>query len=241
MHKRSFGVMKMTRRDEMKKIEDFVKEGWAKDEGGYWHHNSFGETDFVLLEKEGRMQTKRNLEKEKRKQKEIPIEAQRETPEKKEADTGIVVAMPRPDATAMQTMTIVRPLVDAETAVSAWNEFQRIKQKLIIEEDIQVIQNRQYIKKSGWRKIATVFNLKDEIVSEKIDTDEKGEPIRAQYVVRVTAPNGRSTEELGYCSKYEKNFAKSHDIVATAHTRAKSRAIASLVGGGAVSAEEIGE
>lgn len=57
---------------------------------------------------------------------------------------------------------------------------------------------------------------------------------------RAIAPNGQYCEGDGYCDIWEKGYANSyHNARATAHTRAKNRAISDLVGGGEVSAEEI--
>jgi hypothetical protein len=45
---------------------------------------------------------------------------------------------------------------------------------------------------------------------------------------------------VGACASNERRFAHlDHDVRATAHTRGKNRAIADLVGGGEVSAEEL--
>jgi hypothetical protein len=115
---------------------------------------------------------------------------------------------------------------------------------------------------SFWRKLATFFNLTDEIVREEIERDERGRIIRAMYTTKVTAPNGRFTVGTGVCSIHDKahddNLFKDgkvickgpcdgrkhfsnpeHDIPSTAHTRAKNRGISDLVGGGEVSAEEV--
>jgi hypothetical protein len=60
--------------------------------------------------------------------------------------------------------------------------------------------------------------------------------------VKAYAPNGRSCVGVGACDSRERKFAHlKHDVYATAHTRAKSRAISDLVAGGAVSAEEVSE
>jgi hypothetical protein len=96
-----------------------------------------------------------------------------------------------------------------------------------------------FLKKSFWRKVATAFNLVDEIISEE-KIEEKAGHYKYKFVVRAIAPNGRSSVGVGMCSTSEKDYAaKEHDIYSTAHTRAKNRAISDLVGGGEVSAEEI--
>lgn len=102
-----------------------------------------------------------------------------------------------------------------------------------------------FIKKSGWQKIAKAYTLSRTVVSETVDRDEEGAPLRAAAVMRVTGPNGQAVEATGYCSRTESRFASvsgrqkiEHDLRATAMTRAENRAISNLVGVGAVSAEE---
>jgi hypothetical protein len=147
---------------------------------------------------------------------------------------------------------IVRPVVSVDDALDAWKQFQTIKAKLLTDADIQTSQDRKYTKKSGWRKIATVFNLSDEIVKEERVDQGKGKDgaVDREFLWRVTvkvvAPNGRYTTGVGTCSTLER-FDKparhfSHyenDVYGTAHTRAKNRGISDLVGSGEVSAEEV--
>lgn len=108
--------------------------------------------------------------------------------------------------------------------------------------------NEKFVKKSGWRKIATWFGLSVEIVRERVERDEQGDPLRASVVARAQAANGRFMDGDGHCSSSEKRFKSDkgrakleNDLIATATTRAKNRAIADLVGMGAVSAEEVGD
>lgn len=134
---------------------------------------------------------------------------------------------------------IVRPCVSPEQAVQAWKEYENLKQKVITKEDIQQIKGKEYIKKSGWRKLATFFNLSDNIIDEFKEQVDGGFLWRIK--VMVTAKNGRTSTGVGVCASTERAFAhQEHDVYSTAHTRAKSRAISDLIGGGAVSAEEMG-
>lgn len=106
-----------------------------------------------------------------------------------------------------------------------------------------------FVKKSGWRKIATWFDLDVEPIPgmSKVERDDNGQPVRAEVWVRAVAPSGRSFVGDGYCSVEESRFAREsgrqkleNDLRATATTRAVNRAISNLVGMGAVSAEEVG-
>lgn len=60
-----------------------------------------------------------------------------------------------------------------------------------------------------------------------------------KVVYRATAPNGQYMDGDGACDTWEKGYPNSlHDTRATAHTRAKNRAISDLAGFGEISAEE---
>lgn len=138
------------------------------------------------------------------------------------------------------TTDIVRPAVSAQQAIAAWNEFQDLKKAILQPSDLQKISGKDFMKKSAWRKFATFFNLNDKIV-EEVQTphqDETGWTWKIK--VECMAPNGRITEGVGMCSTSERNFAHvEHDTYATAHTRAKNRAISDMVAAGEVSAEEV--
>lgn len=135
-------------------------------------------------------------------------------------------------------MDIVRPAVTAKQAMAAWQEFQALKKAVIDRTDIQVIQGKNFVKKSGWRKLAQYFNLSDDII------EEVREYVEGCFIwtikVRCVAANGRYTIGVGKCASNEKKFAHlEHDTYATAHTRAKNRAISDMIAAGEVSAEEV--
>jgi hypothetical protein len=139
---------------------------------------------------------------------------------------------------------IIRPVASADEVLSAWRQFQDIKRSLLTIEDYQEIQGRPRIKKSGWRKIAAAFGISDQIVREERREIDSGTPSGRYFVweitVRAVAPNGRFSDAVGSCASNERRFAHlDHDVRAIANTRAKNRAIADLVGGGEVSAEEL--
>lgn len=151
-------------------------------------------------------------------------------------------------------------IVDVEAAKDFMNNYQDLVKALLDKSDYQMIRTKEGMqpkkKKSAWRKLATAFNISDDIVEEEIIRDEYHRIISAKFVVKATLPNGRYGMGLGDCSIYDKikkdddkeptpfelrkrfNNAE-HDVISTAHTRAKSRAISDLVGGGEVSAEEL--
>lgn len=164
---------------------------------------------------------------------------------------------------ATQNQSIVMPAVNAEQALEAWAKYQDLKSKIIDRAvDIQMIGDKEFLKKSYWRKIATFFNLSLDVVSE--EHEQVGKTIVWHFTCRATAPNGRSAIGTGSCDAFEKAILKDgkyvskfwnksingwdyreaqansiHNIRTTAETRAFNRAVSNLVGGGEVSAEEV--
>lgn len=133
---------------------------------------------------------------------------------------------------------LIKPVASTNDIVEAWEDYQNLKAKLLNESDYQIISGKNCIKKSGWRKIQTAFSISDELMSE-IRKDYKDYFVY-EITVKTIAPNGRFAFGIGSCASNERKFAHvEHDTRSTAHTRAKNRAIADLVGGGDVSAEEM--
>lgn len=153
--------------------------------------------------------------------------------------------------------------VPIEEAVRQWQQYQELCRRLLGPEDMQRIGKREFRKKSGWRKLAKAFNITDKVIDSRIDKDEDGRVVSADFFVLAVAPNGRTAEGWGGCSIWEraheedkidsdgsvtckgpcngrKHFSNAdHDVPATAHTRAKNRAIADLIGAGEVSYDEV--
>lgn len=174
--------------------------------------------------------------------------------------------------------SLVRPVDNIDEVVDVYEQFEEIKTKLLdFDEDVTEMGRNNHINKSGWRKIATAFNLSVETVDVQTTVEEG----IVKYIVRAraVAPNGKSSTATGLCASNESNFMRKlvdddasieeaknrarkpedvllvdgwyrelkdprevneHNIMATAETRAINRAISDLVGGGEVSAEEMG-
>lgn len=152
-------------------------------------------------------------------------------------ETDLAIIEPQP-------VTMVAPLVTGEEAAENWTKFQAIKAALVTEEDIQGAPGgRQFIKKSGYLKMAAAFGVNVSIVHEAKDdlVLDNGRPyFQWRMTARAIAPNGRYMEAVGACSSRERSFAHPDaDVYAQAQTRATSRAISNLIGGGSVSAEEM--
>lgn len=136
--------------------------------------------------------------------------------------------------------SIVMPAVTPQQAIESWEKYQALKEKVKTKDDIQTISDKEFLKKSYWRKIARFFNLSVEVVEERYDRD--GDLHIFHFKARATAPNGAFVDGVGSCDSSEKGLAKSiHNTRTIAETRAWNRAVSNLVGGGEVSAEEVGE
>ena len=136
-------------------------------------------------------------------------------------------------------LEIVKPIVKTNDAIKDLKSFEELKANLLSESDYQAISGKNFIKKSGWRKLALVFNISDQIVESSKNVREDGS-FTWTFRVRASAPNGRFTEAVASCDSRERKFAHvEHDVFATAHTRCKSRAISDLIGAGEISAEEM--
>jgi len=140
---------------------------------------------------------------------------------------------------------VIKPL-DVGELEESFNAYQALLPRLLAESDYQGAGSERFVKKSGWRKIATAFDLDVQMIRSEVERDESGQPIRAEVWARAVAPSGRSMDGDGYCSIAESRFARAggrqkleNDLRATATTRAMNRAISGLVGMGAVSAEEV--
>jgi len=139
---------------------------------------------------------------------------------------------------------VLRPVGTNEQIIRAWQDFQALKKILLVDEDFYTpAGGKPTVRKSGWRKMAVAFGLTDEIIEEKREWSMR-EPGKWTWriKVRVYARGGRSTEGIGACSNGERRFAhEDHDTYAMAHTRAKSRAIADMLGAADQVAEEAPE
>lgn len=144
-------------------------------------------------------------------------------------------------------------LVDIDYAVESQKNFEELVEALLDKEtDYQGGKK----KKSAWRKLARAFNISDEKICDRIIREDNYQIISAYFEVKAILPNGRYGIGVGDCSIFDKinkddtempsNFElrkrftnAEHDVISTAHTRAKSRAIADLIGAGEVSFEEL--
>ena len=133
------------------------------------------------------------------------------------------------------------PVASAEDLVAAMKRFEEIKLKLLVpDRDTYTVEGVERIRKSGWRKLALAFGVSDEIVREDVVHDTTDPSYLCVHTrVKAWARGGRTVEGTGTASSRERKFAHlEHDLHALAHTRAKSRAIADMLGSSDLVAEE---
>jgi len=134
-------------------------------------------------------------------------------------------------------LTAVMPVMTPQEARAAMKAFEDMKTALLAEEDIQEIRGKRFIKRSGVQKLALAFNLSVRTVSKE-RVEQAGKFVWL-IEVEAVAPNGRTAIGMGACDSTENIANKEHNVFATAQTRANSRAILNLIGGGTLSAEEL--
>jgi hypothetical protein len=143
--------------------------------------------------------------------------------------TAIVDASPMTEAT----------IINIDNAKAQRDLIESLKASLLRPADVMTIGKNTFIKKSGVCQYAAFFNVSDEMVSKEVAKDEKR--ILWIFAWKAHLPNGRSTVAIGACANNERAGMREADVIATAQTRARSRAILALVAAGQVSADEIGE
>ena len=132
---------------------------------------------------------------------------------------------------------------DPNMARAAMERLQEIMQAVLDENDYAVIEGKKWRKRSAFTKLRRAFSV------SLIDLQEEWEELPndafgCRFTVRATFPDGRYEDGDGYCdsSEFERGRMRPtrHNVRSKAHTRAKNRATADLLGTGEVSAEELG-
>ncbi len=106
----------------------------------------------------------------------------------------------------------------------------------------------QYIRKSGWRKLAMVFGVNLKVLEMDREDHQDGDGSYYLWNARVRAEHlasGKYAEGIGVASSRDQFFtrggkrrADEKDIKLKAQTVGENRAISNLIGGGVMSAEE---
>lgn len=149
--------------------------------------------------------------------------------------------------------SIFTPVMDVKTATQGFKDFQKLKMEILTESDIIEIMGKPHVKKSGWNKLALFFGASTKTVSSKKTYNPDGS---YEWEVTVEAYKRNkdgielfNVQRSALVSSLEKEKTqamkdsprKSHDVFASAETRAEGRALAAFFGTGEVSAEEMEE
>jgi len=126
--------------------------------------------------------------------------------------------------------------------VTRFKEFQRAAFECLDPTDYQSQPGqygRRYITKSGYLKLATVFEISLESLHTHNERNkETGAILFSECTVRAKLPSGRFADAHGACSANERRFSNpAHHIPATAETRAQVRGISMLLGIGEANQE----
>ena len=88
--------------------------------------------------------------------------------------------------------------------VEAQAQYDDLCRQLLDASDYMLIGTKPFKKKSAWKKLSVAFGVSTQIIDRVYDRDAKGRIVRAEFIVRATAPNGRFSESIGACDLYEK-------------------------------------
>lgn len=114
---------------------------------------------------------------------------------------------------------------------------------LIGPNDVQKEGNREFKKKSAWRKLARHFRISVAASLDSVRVEITPDGFTAFAVATASAPWGQSWTDVGACGSDEASGRRTittADAIATAMTRASNRAVSNLIAMGEVSAEEVG-
>lgn len=114
------------------------------------------------------------------------------------------------DATEVESVEeegagLIKPATDdLQQIKETYDEFQRIKSELLTSDDRESVSGNTFITKSGWRKIATAFNISVETVEEHREVTDG--IVQWRVKAKATAPNGTSATGVGMTTSNESNF-----------------------------------
>ena len=138
-----------------------------------------------------------------------------------------------------QQVGMIQITESVDEIVAKFKKFEEIKSKILSDEDYYTIKakgNRpetRALGKTGLYKLGVAFNLDTIILQEtRITEDEEPNYIGYKTMVQCRAPNGRVTQDVGFCdnTKLDREGESEHVIRAMATTRAKERAYITMIG-----------
>lgn len=129
---------------------------------------------------------------------EEPVEVESEVVEEETSDSPTDIATPD------DRNSVVRPVEDLDQVVEAYEKYEEVKDRLLSSEDLTKIGDSIHVNKSGWRKIATAFNVSVE--TTQVNKEVQDGIVRYTVTARAVAPNSKSTSGSGLCASNESNF-----------------------------------
>lgn len=123
-----------------------------------------------------------------------------------------------------ESNTLIQPASDAESVAALYEKFEEMKGEILdFSTDIQEISGNNHINKSGWRKIATAFNLSVETVEESRDVVDG--VVVYTVKARAVAPNGKSATGVAKCASNESNHMETLGDSENAVEKATDKAV----------------
>jgi hypothetical protein len=131
---------------------------------------------------------------------------------------------------------------DLNRVAAAMSALERLKSDILVQDQDKVtIKDKMAITRSGFSKLCVAFGISTSIT--KIQRIKTADDYIVHVVARASLPNGRYSEANASCAMSEFNGGRIDgtlaNVEAKAGTRATSRSIANLVGGGFLSEEEM--
>jgi len=105
---------------------------------------------------------------------------------------------------SVEENSLLKPVSDISDVVDVYSQFEEIKSDLLDNEDTSKIGSNVHVNKSGWRKIATAFNVSVNILEKDMHIEDG--ILKAGVVATASAPNGKVAQSLGRAGSNEANF-----------------------------------
>lgn len=118
--------------------------------------------------------------------------------------SDVVVHQSAPTPVHSDASSLIALSGTLEEIVAAQDAYQEVCRKLLDKNDVQVIGDREFKKRSAWNKLSVAFGVSTEVLRTTHERNERGRIIRTECVVRATAPNGRFSDGIGACDLYER-------------------------------------
>lgn len=106
---------------------------------------------------------------------------------------------------------LTAPVADVTAVRDAFEQYDQLRRTIVVKSDVTAIAGKEFVNKSGWRKLAVVMGVSGEIRSREYVRDAQGRIASAEVVVRAVAPNGRFMDGLGACDAHERCCPKAYD------------------------------